>query len=147
MIEPGHAPDDTAVHVERESRPGPPGSAVRNLSRGTVLASELETADGLWGKFLGLMGRPDLPAGAGLWLPESNGIHMMFMRFPIDVIFLGRPGPEGARSVVGLRRALRPWWGVIWYVRGAHGVVELPVGAIDDSGTRLGDMVRLEEID
>jgi uncharacterized membrane protein (UPF0127 family) len=28
-------------------------------------------------------------------------------------------------------------------IRGAHGVLELPVGAIDGSDTRVGDVVRL----
>ena len=41
------------------------------------------------------MGRPALDPGAGLWLTGTNGIHMMFMRFPIDAVFLGRP--DGAR--------------------------------------------------
>ena len=65
----------------------------RNLDRDTVLAGRLETAASLWAKFLGLMGRPTLPAGDGLWLPASNGIHMMFMRFPIDAVFVSKPGP------------------------------------------------------
>ena len=95
-------------------------------------------------KFMGLMGRDPLPAGSGLWLPESNGIHMMFMRFPIDALFLGKPEAGGARRVVGLRRALRPWTGIVWYVRGAHGVVELPVGTVDSAGVETGDLVRLE---
>jgi hypothetical protein len=93
------------------------------------------------------MGRPALPSGGGLWLPDSNGIHMMFMRFPIDAVFVGRPGSDGSRPVVALRRALRPWTGIVWYVRGAHGVLELPAGAIDSSGTQVGDLVVLGEPD
>ena len=58
----------------------------RNLDRTTILAERLETAGSLWARFMGLMGRSSLPAGDGLWLPASNGIHMMFMRFPIDEI-------------------------------------------------------------
>ena len=45
---------------------------------------------------MGLMGRPSLAAGAGLWLPASNGIHMMFMRFPIDAVFVSKPDASGA---------------------------------------------------
>jgi uncharacterized membrane protein (UPF0127 family) len=118
----------------------------RNITRGTVLASELESADSLWAKFMGLMGRPSLPAGAGLWLPASNGIHMMFMRFAIDAVFLGNPdaGREGARPVVSVHRGLRAWTGLVPLVRGAHGVLELPVGTIERSGTAVGDLVVLE---
>jgi uncharacterized protein len=116
----------------------------RNETRSTSLAQRLAVAESLIAKFRGLMGRPSLDQGAGLWFPDSNGIHMMFMRFPIDAVFLGRPEAGTARRVVAVRRALRPWLGVVWYVRGAHGVLELPVGTIDASGTAMGDLIRLE---
>ena len=97
----------------------------------------------MWGKFKGLMGRDSLPAGAALWLPDSNGIHMMFMRFPIDAVFVGRPDAAGARPVLSLHRALRTWTGLVPLVRGAHGVLELPVGAIDASQTQVGDQIEI----
>jgi uncharacterized membrane protein (UPF0127 family) len=144
----------------------------RNLTRGTVLGDRIDTADSLWAKFMGLMGRATLDAGAGLWLPDSNGIHMMFMRFPIDAVFLGRPqaatgggdtnvgavgsgavgsgesgsaaAGSGVRRVVAVRRALPAWTGLVPFIRGAHGVLELPVGTIDESATALGDELLLE---
>jgi hypothetical protein len=124
--------------------PGSPGVA-RNLDRGTVLAERLETAGSLWGKFMGLMGRPSLPAGDGLWLPASNGIHMMFMRFPIDAVFVSRPADDGSRRVLSVHRGLRTWIGIVPLVRGADGVLELPVGTIDGSGTAVGDQVEILE--
>jgi uncharacterized protein len=126
-------PTGTGVHAG--------GMVVRNASRGTVLADAVDTAGSLWGKFMGLMG---LPAGAGLWLPDSNGIHMMFMRFPIDAIFVGRPDPaDGTRVVLSVHERLRAWTGIVPLVRGAHGVLELPVGAIAASGTAVGDRLQL----
>jgi uncharacterized membrane protein (UPF0127 family) len=116
-----------------------------NLTRHQVLAARLESADGLWAKFMGLMGRAALDRGDGLWLPDSNGIHMMFMRFPIDAVFLGRPAADGgARDVVSVHRGLRAWVGLVPFVRGAHGVLELPVGTIERTGTAVGDRVVLE---
>ena len=103
-------------------------------------------ASGLWAKFIGLMGRPSLAPGEGLWLPDSNGIHMMFMRFPIDVLFVGRAGARGARPVVALRRALPAWTGLVPLVRGAHGVLELPAGTLDATDTQVGDGILLEEL-
>ena len=100
------------------------------MTRGTVLATELESGDSLWAKFMGLMGRPSLPAGSGLWLPASNGIHMMFMRFAIDAVFVGKPDAEGTRPVVSVHPGLAAWRGLVPLVRGAHGVLELPVGTI-----------------
>ena len=118
-------------------------TAARNHTRSRDLASDVEVADSLWGKFMGLMGREPLPAGTGLWLPDSNGIHMMFMRFPIDAVFVGRPDERGARPVVSVHRALRTWTGLVPFVRGAHGVLELPIGAIDASATQVGDLIQI----
>lgn len=121
-----------------------PPTTARNVTRERVLAARLETAAGLGAKFMGLMGRPALPGGGGLWLPASNGIHMMFMRFPIDAVFLGRSDAAGRRPVVSVHRSLRPWLGLVPLVRTAHGVLELPAGTIDATATVVGDLVSLE---
>ena len=119
----------------------------RNLSRSTALADRLEVADSLWARFMGLMGRPGLEPDGGLWL-TGNGIHMMFMRFPIDAVFLGKPDPAqgGAGAVLSVHRGLRAWTGLVPLVRGAHGVLELPVGTIERSRTVVGDLVSLEPL-
>jgi uncharacterized membrane protein (UPF0127 family) len=117
-----------------------------NLSRGTELGDRLDVAESLWARFMGLMGRPALEPGAGLWLTGTNGIHMMFMRFAIDAVFLGKPDPaqDGARKVVSVHPGVRAWIGLIPLVRGASGVLELPVGTIARSATAVGDHVALE---
>jgi hypothetical protein len=118
--------------------------AARNVTRSTVLADHLEVAGSLWARFMGLMGRRHLPAGHGLWLPSSNGIHMFFMRIPIDAIFLGRPVADGSRQVVSVHRGLRPWTGLVPLVRGADGCLELPIGTASRTGSVVGDVVRIE---
>ena len=115
----------------------------RNETRGTTLADSVETAASLWARFMGLMGRRSLPGGHALWLTGTNGIHMFFMRFPIDAVFLSAPAADGARTVLAARRALRPWIGMVPLVRGAAGVLELPVGVIEASRTAAGDIVRI----
>ena len=119
----------------------------RNVSRATDLADRLDVATSLWQRFMGLMGRPRLEPGAGLWLTGTNGIHMMFMRFAIDAVFLGQPDPAAdgeARPVLSVHRGLRAWVGLVPLVRGANGVLELPVGTIERSGTVVGDLIALE---
>lgn len=118
--------------------------SARNVTRGSVIADPLEVASSLWARFMGLMGRRSLESGAGLWLTGTNGIHMFFMRFPIDVIFLGKPGPDGSREVKAARRGLRPWIGIVPLIWGADGCLELPVGTIDASGTIEGDRVVID---
>jgi len=122
----------------------------RNLTRSADLAARLEVADGWWGRFMGLMGRDSLDDGTGLWL-TGNGIHMMFMRFPIDAVFVGKAA-EGAGTggaahpVLSVHRDLRPWTGLVPMIRGAEGVLELPVGTIERTGTAVGDSVVLETV-
>ena len=122
-----------------------PPLAARNSTRGTVLADRLEDGSSFWAKFMGLMGRSSLPRGDGLWLPGENGIHMLFMRFAIDVVFVSPPanGRNGPRRVLSLHRAVPPWRGVVWRVGGAKGVLELPAGVIDQTGTALGDEIAI----
>jgi uncharacterized membrane protein (UPF0127 family) len=116
----------------------------RNVTRGTLIADRLEAGDSFWAKFMGLMGRPSLAPGEGLWLPDGNGIHMMFMRFPIDCVFVGRPSADGTRPVVAIRERLAAWTGLVPLVREAHGVIELPIGAIAASETSIADRIGLE---
>lgn len=116
----------------------------QNLTRGTLLADRVDLATSLWARFMGLMGRSSLEPGHGLWLSGTNGIHMFFMRFPIDAVFLGKAAPNGDRAVLAVRRSLRPWLGLVPLIPGADGCLELPVGAIDASGTVRGDTVRIE---
>ena len=122
----------------------------RNETRGTLLAEHVEVGASLWAKFMGLMGRSSLPAGHALWLPGDSGIHMFFMRFPIDAVFLGRASggadrAEGGstRPVVAVRAGLRPWTGLVPFIRDADGVLELPAGTIAETATEPGDVVRL----
>ena len=119
----------------------------RNLTRGTALCASLGVAESFGGRFMGLMGRPSLAPDAGLWLRPASSIHMLFMRFPIDAVFLAKPGEGGARRVVAVRVGLRPWTGVVWWARGADGCLELPAGIVATSGTVVGDVVVLGEVD
>ena len=116
--------------------------AVRNVTRGTLLAGRARAGTSFWALFRGLMLTPDLEPGDGLWLPGVNNIHMLFMRYAIDAVFVGRPGADGTRLVTAVRAQLPPWRGVVWWVRGAHGVLELPAGTAAATGTRVGDRLQ-----
>ena len=90
----------------------------RNETRATMLAEEVEHARSFRARFMGLMGRAALAPGHALWL-RGNGIHMFFMRFPSDAVFLSAALPNGARRVVSTHREVRPWVGMVPLVRGA----------------------------
>ena len=113
---------------------------VTNETRGRILADQAEEARGLLGRLRGLMGRRELPVGGGLLISPCNSIHMFFMHFSIDALFLDRGG-----RVVKLVAALPPWRLTPIYWR-ARSVLELPAGVGTASGTQVGDLVLFEEI-
>jgi hypothetical protein len=117
---------------------------VRRTSDDALLCDRLVMGSSFLQRFRGLMGRDSLPEGEGLFLPTSS-IHMMFMRFPIDALFLSVEDGRGARRVVGIRENLPPWRGVVMPVRGAKGVVELPAGTLASRGVGTDDVVVFEQ--
>ncbi|MFN8622015.1 MAG: DUF192 domain-containing protein [Chloroflexota bacterium] len=121
-----------------------PAVAIRTTD-GRTVARDVEQALGFWGRFMGLMGRAALPAGEGLYLPDTS-IHMFFMRFPIDALFVTDPDGNGRRRVVAVRPDLPPWRGIVMPVKGAKGVVELPAGTLAAARVQPGDEVVFEPI-
>jgi uncharacterized protein len=106
---------------------------------GKVLADELEVPRTFIGRGIGLMFRSRLETGRGMWInPCDGGIHMLFMRFAIDAVFLDRQ--ERVKKVFS---KLPAWWGVVWIVWGAHSVLELPAGSTADLDLRPGDQIIL----
>lgn len=108
-----------------------------NRTRGTVLGSRVRAATTFFGRLKGLLGTRELPREEGLWIVPCGSVHSFGMRYPIDVCFLDRDG-----VVVGLFPALSPNR-VVRPIARAAGALELPAGAIAETGTRRGDRVEL----
>jgi len=89
----------------------------------------------------GLMGKKILKQGEGLLLAPCNAVHMMFMRFPIDVIFMDRDF-----VVVKILHSLEPWR-ISPVVRGACQVVELMAGTASNKGIKTGDKLSIIRAD
>jgi uncharacterized protein len=108
-----------------------------NVGRGTVLATRIEAAFDSRTRNRGLLGRSGIPAGSAMVIAPSNSVHMFFMRFPLDIVFVAKDG-----TVVKTRPNVRPWRvAAAWR---AFAVVEGPVGMIDRTGTRPGDTLAVE---
>jgi uncharacterized protein len=100
---------------------------------------ELKSSDGdsircevsatFWSRFMGLMGKPGLPQGEGLLIAPCNSIHMFFMRFSIDALFLDRN-----YNIVKLIRNLAPGR-VVGTIPDAWQVIELASGTTPASFT------------
>ncbi len=93
-------------------------------------------ADTASSRLVGLLGRRDLSAGEGILLRPASSVHMMFMRFAIDAVFLDRDG-----VVLRIAAGLRPWR--MASRRGAHAVLEVAAGECGRRGVAVGDRLEL----
>jgi uncharacterized membrane protein (UPF0127 family) len=89
---------------------------------------------------VGLLGASSLPSGQGLWIERSPSIHMFFMRFAIDAVFV-----DADDRVVKVVERLRPWRVVLW-ARGARDCIELPAGSVGGTATAVGDQLAREPV-
>lgn len=83
---------------------------VRLYKKGAMHSLRVRIADSFLHRFLGLMGRRLLPENEGLLITPCNSVHMCFMRFSIDVVYLV-PELEGYR-IVKIVTNLQPWLGL-----------------------------------
>ncbi len=110
--------------------------AALHRADGTVVVERCLVADRPFARMRGLLGRRELPSGEGLLLRPAGSIHTFFMRFPIDVVFLGGDG-EALRVVP----EVRPWRTAAR--RGARAVLELPAGECDRRGVHPGERLEM----
>lgn len=106
---------------------------VTDQDRRLVVAREARIAKTHWSRFLGLMGRRKLGEGEGLLLIPGGSIHTLFMRFPIDAIFLDRDWK--VRKIASNVKPYRMAFGA----RGVGIVLEVPAGTAAAIGIEQGD--------
>jgi uncharacterized membrane protein (UPF0127 family) len=111
---------------------------VQNETRRAFLITRGRLARTFWARFKGLMGHPGLADGEGLILKGEKSIHTFFMRFPIDVVYADRTW-----QVVHLDPAMMPNRIGPFVFRAAY-VLEMPVGAIQTTGTAIGDQLTVQ---
>jgi uncharacterized membrane protein (UPF0127 family) len=84
----------------------------------------------------GLLGRRGLDDGEGLLIRPTGSIHMFFMRFPIDAVFLDRE-----LRILKIVPDLKPWR--IAGKKGAKQVLEMGAGEAARRGLEPGQQLVL----
>ena len=90
-------------------------------------------ADRWWPRLRGMIGRAPPAAGEGLLITESRGVHMWWMKYPLDVAIL-----DGEGEVLALYPELAPGKRTKLHRRGRF-ALELPPGTLEATGTSVGD--------
>lgn len=104
----------------------------------TDLFSRALRTDHMWERMQGLLGRESLNAGEALWITPCSSIHMLFMRFAIDVAFLDR------RFMIVKLATYQPWSFYGGHLR-AHSVLEMPLGSIALYQLQVGQTLLFRE--
>lgn len=105
-------------------------------AQGRVVCERCEQALSPLARMRGLLGRSGLAPGEGLLFPRTSSIHMFFMRFPIDAVFLDRQ-----MRVRSIAANLAPWRIAGGLRRGS--VLELAAGEARRAGIEPGMQLSL----
>lgn len=93
---------------------------------------EILIADSFFTRLAGLMFRKPLPVATGLLLSPCNSVHMCFMRFAIDVVYVDKE-----YTVLKVVKNLRPWIGLSMCTK-AWATVEFAAGEAERCGLEVG---------
>ena len=89
----------------------------------------LEVMDTFWKRFMGLMGRDDVPIGNAALFRKCSSIHMFFMKIPLDVIWYGAYMSDGRVPVLSVARDVKPWQ-LSFGPKHTHGCLEVAAGTV-----------------
>ena len=112
---------------------------VLNVTRGTVLATQLTKAHTGATRKKGLLGRESLLPGEGLWIAPCESVHTFFMRFRIDLVYLDRK-----LQVKKVRHSVGAWRMSACFA--AYSVLELPAGTARATRTERGDTMEIAPV-
>ncbi len=124
-----------------DAKQDPPPMVCRNLTKGNVVASRLVIADTFETRRKGFLGRTTIEPGEGMLLVPCWAIHMVGMKFPLDIVFLDRE-----MRVVDVAVNVKP--GVVnRSCRKAHSTLELPAGTVAAKRVEKGDTLQVIRAD
>jgi uncharacterized protein len=106
-----------------------------NKTKNIVIAENGRVADTVLSRLVGLLNQRSISPEEALVITECRSIHMFFMRFSIDVIFVDRKN-----KVVGLVQKIRPFRMSPYFFR-AQKAIEIFPGGIKKSQTMVGDEI------
>ena len=100
---------------------------------------EVKIADSFFTRLAGLMFQKKMPQGTGLLLAPCNSVHMCFMRFAIDVIYIDKE-----YKIIKVVKYLKPWVGLSMCSK-AWATLEVSAGESERCGLEVGEKLVLKE--
>ncbi len=100
-----------------------------------LLIENLEIAESLWTRAVGLLRHTHLEKTQALWIKPGNNAHTFFMQFPIDCIFVDKKLEikKIAQSIPAFR-LVGPYWK-------AYSFFETQAGFAQSKNLKVGDQL------
>lgn len=98
---------------------------------------EVKIANTFFTRLAGLMFQKKLSQGTGLLLVPCNSVHMCFMRFAIDVIYLDKE-----YNILKVVKNLKPWIGLS-FCSYAWATLEMTAGEAERCGLKDGGKISM----
>ncbi|NCB46149.1 DUF192 domain-containing protein [bacterium] len=113
---------------------------IMNADNNKIIGDKIKVADTFVKRFRGLMLSQELNENEGMLIKPCNSIHMMFMRYPIDAVFL-----DSENKVKAVYENLKPWIGITKMHSDVTSVLELKRGRANQTGINNGNILTIEE--
>jgi uncharacterized membrane protein (UPF0127 family) len=109
---------------------------------GELIASDVEFAEGIISQSKGLMFRKSIAERYALIFilpsPISVSVHMLFVFFPIDVLFL-----DAEKKILAATR-LKPWVGLTRSPKKTKYIIEMQAGSIERHKLFPGESITID---
>lgn len=106
----------------------------------SIVIRNVDIASGFVERLRGLMFAQSIPDNYGLLIKPCKQIHMLNMKFPLDIIYLSEDN-----TVVHIDENMRPWT-IGRTVKSAQYVIEVNAGTCARCDLSLGDRLTVENI-
>ena len=107
---------------------------------GIIITENCQVADRFFTRFKGLMFRRSIPEDYALHITPCNQVHMLNMRFSIDVIYLDASG-----RVVKIDENVQPGK-ICKTVKNAKSVIEVTSFYSSENNIRQGDIIEVTTV-
>jgi len=94
---------------------------------------DIDFANNSFSRMKGLMFKNTI--NKGLLLKPANSIHTLFMKFPIDVVYIDK-----SSKIIKVSKNMKPWK-ISNIVLKSHAILELPEGTINKYRIKVSDVV------
>jgi Uncharacterized conserved protein len=110
---------------------------LKNMESNQIVCDKVIIANSFFKRLKGLMFTKELPSDSSMYICPCNQIHMFFMNYNIDVLYVDKNN-----MVIAVDENMKP--GIMGKkVKGAAAVVELQAGKVKESNIKVGQVLEI----